>query len=102
MAANENYRLSDVRLPDLQLASYSNPVEAIGKILAYLRELNTAIVARDLELKNKINQLHVEYVTTEPSAAPDEPEPVFRIYQTGGNYYLYTYVNSVWKRTTLV
>ena len=94
MAADENFRLSDVALPGA-------PMEE-GRILGYLRELLQAIVQRDVEVKNKVNQLHVEYVETEPSDAPDEPEPVFRIYQTGGNYYLYIYINSLWKRVTLV
>jgi hypothetical protein len=91
MAADENYRLSDIALPDLPVSGYSNQAEAPGRILEFLRELIQAITQRDLEIKNKVNQLHCEYVTTEPSDAPDEPEPVFRIYQTGGNYYLYVY-----------
>ena len=103
MAADENYRLSDIRLPDLQMGEYGGHLgQAIGRIIDHLRELTQAITRRDLELKNKINQLHVEYVTVAPSAAPDEPEPVFRIYKDNGSYYLYVYINSAWKYTTII
>lgn len=101
-AASENFRLADIALPDLQITDYSDPVQAIGRILEYLRALNQAITARDLELKNKINQLHIEYVTVAPSDPPDEPEPVLRIYKTNGNYYLYVYINGVWKYATII
>jgi hypothetical protein len=75
--------------------------QVIGRLVEYLRALNQALVDRDNELKNKINQLHVEYVTDAPSDAPDEPEPVLRIYNNAGTYYLYVYVNDVWKSVAL-
>lgn len=93
MAANENFRLSDISLPAMPLSS--------NELLEYMREFLQAIVQRDLEIKNKVNQLHVEYVETQPSDAPDEPEPVLRIYNNAGTYYLYVYSNSVWKSVAL-
>lgn len=91
MAANENYRLSDTRLP-----------EFVGNVEEYITELVQALYRRDQEIKSKINQLHVEYVTAAPSDAPDEPEPVFRIYNNAGTFYLYIYINSAWKSVQLV
>ena len=102
MAANENFRLSDMLLPTLDIQEFSDPRQAIVRIINYLRSLNLCMAERDLEIKNKVNQLHVEYTTTEPTSAPIDPEPVFRIYKDNGSYYLYVYANSVWKRTTLV
>jgi hypothetical protein len=91
MAADENYRLSDLLLPNFD----------DGNIAQYLRLLAQAIIDRDNEIKSKINQLHIEYVTSAPSDAPDEPEPVLRIYNNAGTIYLYTYINSAWKSVQL-
>jgi len=97
-AADRNFRLSDINLPDLQLRQGEN---VMPQLFAWLNEFKQAIIARDNELKNKINQLHIEYVTSVPSGAPQDPEPVFRIYRSGSNYYLYTYINSVWRSVQL-
>lgn len=96
-AADQNYRLGDIALPDMQISG-----NTVAEIVQYLHELNQAIVARDTEIKNKINQLHIEYTETIPSDAPDEPEPVFKIYRDNGNYYLYTYIDGAWKYTTII
>ena len=97
-AADMNFRLSGINLPDLQLGQGEN---AFSQLVTWLNEFKNAVIARDNELKNKINQLHVEYVTTIPSAAPEDPEPVFRIYKDNGNYYLYVFINSAWKSVAL-
>ena len=101
MAADENYRLSDLALPDFNVRDFVDVRDALSRMIEYLRILNLAISERDLEIKNKVNQLHVEYVTTTPSDAPDEPEPVLRILFNDPNYYLYVYANSVWKKVQL-
>jgi hypothetical protein len=101
MAANENFRLSSVALPDFDLRDFADVRQAITRITGHLRLLNQAIAERDTEIKNKVNQLHVEYVTSAPSDAPDEPEPVLRIYNNAGTIYLYVYINSAWKSVQL-
>ena len=101
MAANENFRLSDGLLPDFDIRDFGDMREAITRLIEYLRILNQAITDRDNELKNKINQLHVEYVTAAPSDAPDEPEPVFRIYNNAGTHHLYIYISGAWKSVQL-
>jgi hypothetical protein len=94
MAADQNYRIGEFILPTPEFTS-------IEGIKEYLRLLNQAIAERDNELKNKLNQLHIEYTTTAPSDAPYEPEPVLRIYNNGGTIYLYVYINSAWKSVQL-
>ncbi|GAJ20439.1 unnamed protein product, partial [marine sediment metagenome] len=84
---------ADVLLPNFDLRDFGDIREAIGRLIEYLRVLNQALVDRDIELKSKVNQLHVEYVTAEPSDAPDEPEPVFRIYNNAGTHHLYIYIS---------
>jgi hypothetical protein len=101
MAADENYRLSDFLLPSFDLREFSDVRQAIARLIEYLRVLNQAISDRDIEIKQKVNQLHVEYVTTTPSDAPDEPEPVLRVLFDDPNYYLYVYINSAWKSVQL-
>lgn len=101
MAADENFRLADVHLPNFGIRDFDDTREVITRLIEHLRSLNQAISDRDLEIKNKVNQLHVEYVTSAPSDAPDEPEPVFRIYNNAGTYHLYIYANSVWKSVQL-
>jgi 23S rRNA-/tRNA-specific pseudouridylate synthase len=101
MAADENYRLSDSLLPNFSLREFSDLREAITRLIDYLRVLNQALSDRDAQIKQKVNQLHVEYVTTTPSDAPDEPEPVLRILFDDPDYYLYVYVNSTWKKVAL-
>lgn len=97
-AADMNFKLADIALPELQI----RPGEkGFDQLVNWLNELKQAIIARDNEIKKKLNQLHVEYVTTEPTAAPDDPEPVFQIYNNAGTYYLYAYMNSVWKKVAL-
>lgn len=91
-AADQNYKLADVNLPDSQLSR---------DLRAYVGELVQAIIRRDFEVKSKINQLHIEYVTEAPSDAPDEPEPVLRIYFDDPNYYLYVYIGSAWRSVAL-
>jgi hypothetical protein len=101
MAADENFRLADVHLPNFDIRDFDDTRKVISKLIGYLRSLNQALSDRDLEIKNKVNQLHVEYVTDEPGDAPDEPEPVVRIYNNAGTYHLYIYANSVWKSVQL-
>lgn len=101
MAADENFRLTDLLLPNFEVQDTSDPRQVIGVLIEYLRALNQALIDRDVEVKNKVNQLHVEYVTSAPSGAPDEPEPVFRIYNNAGTIYLYVYINSAWKSVQL-
>lgn len=101
MAADENFRLSDLLLPDFDLRDFADMRQAISRLIGYLKILNQAIADRDTEIKSKVNQLHVEYVTATPSDAPDEPEPVFRILFDDPNYYLYVYINSTWKSVQL-
>lgn len=93
-AADQNYRVGEFNLPTPEFTS-------IEEVRGYLNLLNQALAERDNELKNKLNQVHVEYTTTAPSGAPDEPEPVFRIYNNVGTYYLYVYINSAWKYVQL-
>ena len=101
MAADENYRLADVLLPNFEMLEFGDLREAVGRLVEYLRALNQALVDRDIEIKNKVNQLHVEYVAAAPSDAPDEPEPVFRIYNNAGTHHLYIYISGAWKSVQL-
>ena len=72
MAADENYRLANLLLPNLEIRDFKDVREAMTRLIEYLRIFNQATMDRDIEIKNKVNQLHVEYVTAEPSDAPDE------------------------------
>ncbi len=101
MAADENYRLADLLLPNFEIRDFKDVREAMTRLIEYLRELNQAVTDRDIEIKSKVNQLHVEYVTAAPSDAPDEPEPVFRIYNNAGTHHLYIYISGAWKSVQL-
>ena len=101
MAADENYRLADLLLPNFDIRDFGDVRKAMTRLVEYLRELNQAVTDRDAEIKSKVNQLHVEYVTVAPSAAPDEPEPVFRIYNNAGTHHLYIYISGAWKSVQL-
>jgi hypothetical protein len=101
MAADANFRLAEGLFPNFDIRDFADSREALGRLFEYLRALNQAITDRDNELKKKVNQLHVEYVTAEPSDAPDEPEPVFRIYNNAGTHHLYIYIGGAWKSVEL-
>jgi hypothetical protein len=95
---DENYRVkTSLFWPQLK------KIQAFETLFNYLDRFKNLISERDEEISNKINQLHIEYVTTAPADAspPDYPVPVLQIYDDGADHWLYVYSEDGWHKVQL-
>lgn len=100
---DENYKVKTSLLwPQLRRFKTASD-EAVETLFNYLDRFKRLISDRDREISQKINQLHIEYVTEAPSDAspPDSPLPVLQIYDDSSNHWLYVYSEDGWHKIQL-
>jgi len=67
---------------------------ALNRIRQFALELRQVLNRRDVNVARAINQLDIEIVEAEPTAAPDYPEPVMKLYKSGSTWRLYAYTGA--------
>lgn len=100
---DENYRIkTSLFWPQLKRFKIISD-EAIETLFKFLDSFKNLILERDREISKKVNQLHIEYVTTAPADAnpPDYPVPILQIYDDGADHWLYVYSEDGWHKVQL-